>query len=319
MKIVFLGTPKFAIPSLEKLLESNHEILAVITPPDKPAKRGQKLLPCCVKEWALEKKLQIQQFTRISRDGIKFLEDLKPDIIITVAYGQILSQQVLDIPRYGVINVHPSLLPKYRGASPIQTAIIKGETVTGITIMQTNVGMDSGDILKSETFEILPNQNAGELSDELSEVGAKMLLEVLSDIEAGNINPIKQNHSDATFTTKIDKEDCSINWNKSAKQIHDLVRGANPEPIAYSVVNKQVLKIYSTEIVTDMPDTKSLVGTVIKESSAKAGVFIQCGNGILKLNQVQFPGGKVLDARNLMNGRKINVGDVFEYIVQVNN
>ena len=315
MKIIFLGTPEFAVKSLDTLVKSKHKVLAVVTQPDKPNARGNKIVPSEVKVYAEQHDIPVYQFAKISRDGVDILKDLKPDLMITAAYGQILSQKIIDIPKYGIINLHASLLPKYRGASPIQSAVINGEKRTGITIMQTDIGLDTGDIIMQREIDILPNETAGELSARLADLSAEMILEVLDEISQGTAPKIKQNHSDASFTKKISKQDCYINWNKSAEQIKSLILGANPEPIASTLVGGQVLKIY-TASVEEMPLTDLPVGTILEESSAKKGVFVQTGNGVLRLGDVQLPGGKVMDAKLLLNGRKLNVGDVCSQIIE---
>ena len=320
MRIVFLGTPEFAVSALEKLVESRHQVVAVVTQPDKPSGRGNKILPCAVKVFAQQKNIPVYQFAKIGRDGIQTLKELNPDLMITVAYGQILTQQVIDIPKFGIINVHASLLPKYRGASPIQTAIIKGETVTGITIMQTDIGLDTGDILLAESVNIADQDTAETLGRKLSFVGAELLLKALDQIENGTVVKTVQDHSLATFTKKINKEDCIINWDKSADQIKCLIMGANSEPIAQTLLNGNVVKIYTAQVAKDTQiEGQFNNGEILPNSSAKNGVFVKCGAGILKLGKVQLPGGKVLDAEQLYNGRKLKVGDIFEYSVQINN
>jgi len=316
MRIVFLGTPEFAIKSLDTLVKSRHQVVAVITQPDKPNARGNKVVPSEVKLYAIEHDIPVYQFMKISRDGVETLKDLKPDLMITAAYGQILSQQVIDIPKYGIINVHASLLPKYRGASPIQSAVIAGETKTGITIMQTDIGLDTGDILMQKAVDILPTETSGDVANKLSVLGAEMLLEVVNSIENGTVLKVKQNHTNATFTKKINKSDCAINWNKSATQLRSLIMGANPEPIATTEVNGQILKIYTAAVAEIKSDEEAQPGTILNISSAKSGVFVQTGNGILSLGYVQLPGGKVLEAKQLISGRKLSVGDVCKQILQ---
>ncbi len=319
MKVVFLGTPEFAIKSLEKLhFNSKHKVVAVVTQPDKPNGRGKKIEPSPVKEFALKHEIPLYQFNKISRDGIETLKKLKADIFVTVAYGQILSEQVISIPKYGVVNVHASLLPKYRGASPIQSAVINGEKQTGITIMQTDIGLDTGDILKQAKVDIGEYETAGELSYRLSALGAEMLNSTLDEIENGIVYPIKQIQTDASFTRKIEKTDCYINWNKTAKQIKNLIYGVNPEPIASTVINGEILKVYTAKISNIVADANKENGEILPESSAKAGVFVKTGNGVLELLDVQLPGKKILEAKQLISGRKIKVGDVFEYLLTQN-
>lgn len=318
MKIVFLGTPAFAVGSLQKLIDSKHNVIAVVTQPDKPSGRGNKIVPCEVKVCAQQNGIPVYQFDKIGRDGVDVLSKLKPDIMITVAYGQILTQQIIDIPKYGIINVHGSLLPKYRGASPIQTAIMKGEKETGITIMQTDIGLDTGDILAMRKIAIDEADTAETLGRKLAQLGADMLIDVLDDIQAGNVTRVKQNHSDATFTKKIHKHDCNINWQKSSSQIKCLIMGANPDPVANTMLNGGLVKIYTASVVNNIElNDQYEVGEILPNSSVKTGVFVKCGSGVIKLGQMQLPGGKVLEATQLLNGRKIKVGDKFEYIVQI--
>ncbi len=326
MKIIFLGSPEFAVICLDRLIKSNHTVVAVVTQPDKPTGRGKKLAPTKVKEFAIKNGLKVLSYEKISRDGVDELRSLAPDILVTAAYGQILSKQVLEIARFGTINVHPSLLPKYRGSSPIQSAIIKGETVTGVTIMRTEIGLDDGDIICQTKAEILPDETAGELSMRLAKIGAELLIEAIDSIENGTATFTKQIATDATYTTKIDKADCVINWNKSAQQISNLVRGCNPEPIAGTSLNGTPIKIYTaTEATGDkyqqfwnswgkLQDISA--GEILPKSSAKNGVFVRCGSGAIRLGNVQLPGGKVLPAEQLVSGRKLNVGDKFEFVIQ---
>lgn len=315
MRIIFLSTPEFGIASLEKLIASRHEVIAVVTQCDKPSGRGNHLKPSPIKEFALKHNLKVLTYEKISRDGLNDLKNLNPDIMITCAYGQILSQAIIDIPKYGIINVHASLLPKYRGASPIQTCIIKGETETGITIMQTEAGLDTGDILSRATTKIGEEETAGELSQRLSQLGADLLLQTLDDIECGETQPEKQQHANATITTKIKKEDCYLNFNKSAKQIKCMILGANPDPIATTRLGKDLVKIYRARVAYDLPDSGQEVGTIIEPSSAKRGVFVQCGSGVLEIVEAQFAGGKVLPAKQLFGGRKFAIGMKFDGIL----
>jgi len=310
MRIIFLGTPEFAIPSLTKLINSRHEVVGVITQLDKPSGRGNKLKASPVKELALKHNLKVFQYEKISRDGLEDIKALNPDIMVTAAYGQILSQAIIDVPKYGIINVHGSLLPKYRGASPIQTSILNGDTETGVTIMQTEAGLDTGDIISTVSTNIDENETAGELSNRLAELGSTLLLETLDKIENGTTNPTKQHHTEATITKKITKEECMINWNKSAKQIKCLILGANPDPIAKTILGDNLVRIHRAKLA-NIPSSNKAEGTIIEPSSAKNGVFVQCGQGVIEILEAQFPGGKVLDAKSLINGRKFVVGMQF--------
>lgn len=320
MKIVFLGTPEFAIPTLKALFESRHEVIGIISQPDRVQDRGRKIIFSPVKEFALEHNIPIMQFEKLSRDGVETIRNLAPDIMVTASYGQIISQEIIDIPKYGIINVHGSLLPEFRGASPIQTAIIKGCTETGVTIMRTEAGLDTGDIILMGKLQIGENETYGELAVRLANLGAGLVLTALDKIENGTVEYIKQSHVDATVTKRISKEEGRIVWEKPATQIKCQILGQNPSPIAFSCINGEVCKIYRAK-VSDVEDTKEPVGAVVEPTSIKNGLFVQCGKGVLELTELQFPGGKVLRATDILNGRKIKLGDKFIYSndFQINN
>lgn len=312
MKIIFLGSPEFAVICLKKVLQTKHKVLAVITQPDKPGNRG-KITPPPLKVFAESQGIPVYQFPKISRDGIEILKELNPDLMVTAAYGQILSQQIIDIPRYGIINVHASLLPKYRGASPIQSAIIAGESETGITIMQTEAGLDTGDIISVEKVKINGDETSGELALKLAYIGGDLLCRTLDDIECQEVERVKQMSENATITSKLKREDALITWQKTAEQIKNLVLGANPDPIAYASLNDEQVKIYRAKIAdNDIESTSEPVGTVLKCSSSKHGVFVQCGYGVLELLDIQFPGGRIAPAKAFFGGRRIKVGDRFQ-------
>lgn len=320
MKIVFLGTPEFAVKSLELLLKSKHEIVAVVSQPDKPSERGNKIVFSPVKEFALKHNLKLFQFPKISRDGVEDLKSLSPDIMVTIAYGQILSQEVLNIAKFGVINVHASLLPKYRGASPIQTAILNGDTETGVTIMQTEIGLDTGDIILQTKTKINENETYGELSDRLSDIGAKLLLEALEKFETDTVTFTKQKQIYATTTKKVEKDDCVINWEKSTREIKNLIHAANPNPIARTLFGQEAVKIYrAREMDFELNDEcqKLSPGTILPVSSSKHGVYVRTGDGGIEIVEMQLPGGKILQAKTLMNGRKINAYDCFKSIITI--
>lgn len=320
MRIIFLGTPTFAVKCLDRLIHSNHEVVAVVTQPDKPSERGNKIEFSDVKKYALSNNIPLFQFNKISRDGLIDLKALNPDIMVTAAYGQILSQEVLDIPKHGVINVHASILPKYRGASPIQTAIINGETETGVTIMQTESGLDTGAIIDLVKTPIFDTETAGELTERLADLGSKLLLDVLYNIEHGIAKYVPQEHFNATITTKIKKDDCVINWNKSSREIKSLILGTNPNPIARTLLGDDLVKIYRAkiaEIELSDEDLSLTSGTILPRSSPKLGVFVRTVDGAIELLEMQLPGGKVLPAKVLMNGRKINPYDAFKPVIQI--
>ena len=321
MRIVFLGTPEFAVNCLDTLVKSKHEVVAVVTQPDKPSERGNKIEFSEVKKYSLASGIPLFQFPKISRDGVIDLKALEPDLMVTAAYGQILSQEVLDIPKYGTINVHASLLPKYRGASPIQTAIIKGETETGVTIMQTEIGLDTGDVIDFVKTPIFENETAGDLSKRLSELGATLLLDVIDQIEMGSAKYTKQELIDVSVTAKIKKDDCLISWEKSSKEIKCLVLGTNPNPIARTVLGEEVVRIYRaklTDFILTDEEKKLEPGTVLEKSSPKAGLFVRTGDGAIEITELQFPGGKVLTGKVIMNGRKVKPLDQFKTILKLN-
>lgn len=320
MRVVFLGTPNFAAKCLDAVVNSKHEVVAVVCQPDKPSERGNKVVASAVKVYAESRNLPLFQFPKISRDGLIDLKALRPDIMVTSAYGQILSQEVIDIAKYGIINVHASLLPKYRGASPIQTAIINGDKETGVTIMKTELSLDTGDIIAQEKLTIKEYETTGELSDRLAVIGSRLLLETLDKFEDGTVTFTKQKHINSTTTKKISKDDCIINWNKSSKEILSLIHGANPNPIARTLYGDGACKIYRGKRIDfelDEETKKIANGTILPQSSAKRGLFVKTGDGAIEIIDMQLPSGKMLPAKVLMNGRKISVGDTFANAIKL--
>jgi len=313
VKVIFLGTPDFSIPSLKAIYESGHSLIAIVSQPDRVQDRGKKIVFSPVKEFALEKNIPIFQFDKISRDGVEIIKHLEPDIMVTASFGQILSQEIIDIPKYGIINVHASVLPHYRGASPIQTAIINGDAETGVTIMRTEAGLDTGNIISIVKTNIDPNETAGELSSKLADIGSKELISVLNRIEKGEQEEYPQPHIDAEVTRRIHKEEGRIVWEQSAKEIKCKILGFNPSPIAFTYLNDCMVKIYRARVREGNQETKMTPGTILECSSAKNGVFVQCGSGVLELLEVQFPSQKIIKATDAFNGRKLKVGDKFTY------
>jgi methionyl-tRNA formyltransferase len=310
MKVVFLGTPDFAIPSLRALLDAGYEVPAVITQPDRPRGRGHKLNPCEVKKYAISKGLNVHSFKRIrDREGVDFLKNLDFDVMVTAAFGQILSQEILDIPKYGCINVHASLLPKYRGPAPIQWAIIKGETETGITTMLTERGVDTGDILMQDKTFIEPEETAGELFDRLAEMGGYTLIKTLKGLELGTITPIPQNHDEATHFPMLKKEDGKIDFHKTAQEVKNLVRGVNPWPGAYVTLGSDVLKIWDVEIVHRT--SRRRPGTMVN-CDAKNGIVVNTADYEIALKEVQFAGKRRMEATAALCGRELDGTKVFE-------
>ena len=301
MNIVFMGTPDFAVPSLKRLIEE-YDVTAVLTQPDKPKGRGKKMAYSPVKEEALKHGMPIYQPIKLKedRDLIETLKELKPDFMIVVAFGQILTKEVLDIPKYGCINLHASLLPMYRGAAPLNWAIIKGEKVTGNTTQLMDIGIDTGDIILKDEVEITNNMTTEELHDILMVRGADLLIKSIEAIVDGNI--VLQKQSDETFYAKmLDKDLANIDWNKSSEEIHNLVRGLNSWPIAYTSYKGERMKIYETEALEDK--TSKSPGTILDVS--KNGVKVSCKESVLIIKKVQFPNGKPLTIEQYINGHEI--------------
>lgn len=310
MRIVFLGTPDFATVQLKALVENGYNIVGVFTQPDKPAGRGKKLTPPPVKTYAQEQNIPVFQFNKIkSPEGVEALKSLKPDLLITAAFGQLLSQEILDIPPLGCINVHASLLPKYRGAAPIQWAIIKGETVTGITTMLTDIGMDTGDMLLSEKIDIKPAETAGELFDRLAVLGAQVLLKTLQQLADGTLKRTPQDHSQATVYPPIKKEMAHINWEQNASDLINFARGLNPFPVAFTKLGDEVLKVYEMSFSNIRRPGNAVCGEVVA-ASAKEGLHVAAINGVVRLNKIKAAGTKILNDTDYLNGHAIKVGTI---------
>lgn len=314
MKIVFFGTPDFAIPTLQSLIDSKHTVLAVVTQPDKPVGRNGKVVFSPVKTLALKHNIPVLQYEKIRRDGVEELKSLNADVFVTAAYGQILSKDILEASKFGVFNVHGSLLPKYRGAAPIQWAIINGEKTTGITILKSDVGMDDGNIILSKSVDIKDGETAGELFDRLKVVGAECLMEALTQLENGTITYTPQNHSEATTCKMLKKELCKIDFNKSTNEIINLILGLNPWPVAEIYFKEGRFKVYKAQNANEKiksfninPNAKN--GEVVV-ASPKQGLIIKCDNGFVELTSIQAENGKIMDAKSLLNGKKIEVGQV---------
>lgn len=309
MKIAFLGTPYFALPSLKMLYERGDDIV-VFTQPDKPVGRKAIMTAPPVKKLALEYGLDVFQFDKIrSEEGLAALKDADPELMVTAAFGQILSKENLSVPRYGCINVHGSLLPKYRGAAPIQWAVINGEEKTGVTTMLTDIGLDTGDILLERETEIGKDETAGELFDRLAEMGAELLKETIEKLERNELEPKKQNDAEATKCSMIKKEHGHIDFSKSEKAIHDLVRGMNPWPCAYAMLEGKAVKIWRTRrIPTKKTDSKA--GSILC-ADKQNGLIVKCGDGDIEILELQFPGSKRMSAQAAMLGHEL-VGKVFD-------
>ncbi|MDO4178874.1 MAG: methionyl-tRNA formyltransferase [Phascolarctobacterium sp.] len=309
MRVVFMGTPVFAVGSLKALTESaKHEIIGVVTQPDRPKGRGNKVLQTPVKEYALAKGFTVYQPLKVKTpEFVQVLRELNPDIIVVAAFGQFLSQEILSLPKYGCINVHASLLPKYRGAAPIQYAIIKGEKESGVTIMQMDIGMDTGAMLDKVVVPISDELTMGQLHDELMEKGASLLLKVMDDIASGKAKPVPQNNDEATYATLLNRSMECIDWSKSAREVHDLIRGFNPEPSTFtSLPNGKKLKLWGSRLTDKNSSAKP--GTIIEIN--KHSFLVACGSGAIEITEVQPESKKRMLAQVFINGRGIQVGDL---------
>lgn len=308
MKIVFMGTPEFAVPSLDKLVREGYEVTAVITQPDKPKGRGNKLTPPPVKEYADRQGIRVLQPSKVkTADSVTLLKGIGPDLLVTVAYGQLLSKDILDIPTLGCINVHGSLLPKYRGAAPIHWAVINGEPETGVTTMYTDIGMDTGDMLLKRAVNISESMTVGELHDKLSEIGADVLIETLRELEKGTLERLPQPNGEASYAPIIKKEVGRINWLKSSLEIHNLVRGTNPWPGSYSHYKGERIRIWKTSVINDSNALKK-PGTIY--GVGNGGMIVATGSGYLTIDEIQFDSSKRMSVEEYVRGHRIDEGEV---------
>ncbi len=306
MDIVFMGTPDFAVESLKRIYESGHNIKAVISQPDKKAGRGMNIMPTPVKEYAISKNLTVYQTEKIKKDRelIEKIKELKPDVIVVVAFGQILSKEILDIPKYGSINVHGSLLPKYRGAAPIQWSIINGDDVTGITTMYMDAGMDTGDMIQKFELKIDSDDTYGTLYEKMKVLGGKAIIETLEKVADGTAHREKQS-DDFTIAPMIEKEMGEIDWKKSSRDIRNLIRGFNPMPGAYTVMNDDTkMKVWMAEYSDISSTDGALPGTFIIADSKK-GLFVKTGDGVLELTEIQMPNLKRMSAKEYLRGHTL--------------
>jgi len=318
MKIIFMGTPDFAKESLEAIYNAGHEIIGVVTNPDKPKGRGMKLMPSPVKEFASEKGLKIYQPLKV-RNNVEFIEEitsLNPDVICVVAYGKILPKEILDIPKLGCINVHGSLLPKYRGAAPIQWAVLNGDKTTGITTMYMDEGMDTGDMILKEEVEIGEDETTGELWNRLSKIGGKLLVKTLEKIENGTA-PREKQDDNFTIAPMLDKAMAKIDWeNKTAKEIKNLVRGLNPIMGAYTFLDDKKIKFWKVDVAKDneimAEGMDFLRNGVVIVSDPRDGLFIKTKEGILKVLEIQGENAKKMLIGDYLRGNTIEEYSIFE-------
>lgn len=319
MKVIFMGTPDFAVGTLEMLIQAGHEITLVVTQPDKPKGRGKSMQFPPVKEAALAHGLEVYQPKRIREpECIEYLRRYEADIIVVVAFGQILPKEILEMPRYGCVNVHASLLPKYRGAAPIQWAVINGETVTGVTTMRMDEGLDTGDMILKEEVALKPEETGGSLFDRLAQTGAKLCVKTLTAIEQGTAVYTPQDHEKATHTTMIKKQLGEIDWKRSAVELERLVRGLNPWPSAYTYLGGKTLKIWKASVQEEeaflgsddgkhpTEEAAREPGTIVKVG--KNTIEVQTGQGVLKLEEIQLEGKKRMTTDAFLRGFPVETG-----------
>lgn len=319
MKIIFLGTPHFAENVLQKLINSRHEVVAVVCQPDKLVGRKQVLECPPVKLLAQKHNIPVYQFNKIRLEGVEPLKQIDADIMVTAAYGQILSQDILDITKFGVYNVHGSVLPKYRGSSPIQWSLINGEKTLGVTILKTQIGMDDGPILHTHEFEILETDTVASLMEKISLIGADLLLKSFDEIENGTAVLTPQDESQATKCTMLKKEQAVLDFSKTAKVLENFVRGMEEWPVAFCHLNGVMLKIYKAKAKSFDELATLLNGEIMLDNlknsqygeivyAGKKGVFVKCQNSVLQLLEMQLEGGKKLGYKDFVNGKKLYAG-----------
>ena len=308
MDIVFMGTPEFAVPCLERLISDGHNVKGVFTQPDKPKGRGHKMQFPPVKECAVDAGIPVYQPLKM-KDGeaISILENLNPELIIVVAYGKILPKEILDYPKYGCINMHASILPRYRGAAPIQWSVINGEKISGVTAMQMDVGLDTGDMLLTKTVEIDENETAGELHDKLSVLGADVMSETIDLLLKGELKPEKQNDSDSNYAPMLSKDLCPIDWNESAQKVHNKVRGLSPWPVATAKLGEKTIKIHKTAVSGRCNATPGEV--VVSDKK----LVVACGESTsVEIIVLQTEGKKAMNASDFLRGNPIEKGIILK-------
>lgn len=308
MRVVFMGTPDFATSTLEELIKAGHEIVGVVTQPDKPKGRGKTMMPTPVKEVALKYDLPVYQPRRVREpEVVETLRQMNPEIIVVAAFGQIITKEILEMPKYGCVCVHASLLPAYRGAAPIQWAVINGEKESGVTIMQIDEGIDTGDMIDKVIVPIEKDETGGSLFEKLSVAGAELCVKVLKDLEEGTAVKIKQPEESTTpYASMIDKKMGEIDWKKPAKEIEQLIRGLNPWPSAYTKMNGKTLKLWSAEVFEEVSERKP--GQIAKVT--KDSICVQTGKGLLKICELQLEGKKRMETGAFLRGYILEEGEL---------
>ena len=307
MKVVYMGTPDFAVKPLEALIEAKYEVVGVFTQPDKPVGRKAILTPPPVKVVALDNNIPVFQPDSLKNGvGVEILNELKPDVVIVVAYGKILPKDFLDFPEYGCINIHGSILPEYRGAAPIQWSVLDGKEFAGVTSMQMDVSLDTGDMLLTATTKIGENETSGELYDRLTVMGADLLIETLEKLPKGELTPVKQDDSKSTYASMLDKSMSPVDFNESAQKVHNKIRGLDPWPVALTVLDGKNLKLFSSQISQDLHGGKPGEAVVLKN-----GLAIFCGDGkAVVVKDVQYEGKKRMSAADFFRGHPITEGTI---------
>ncbi|HJB98196.1 MAG TPA: methionyl-tRNA formyltransferase [Candidatus Acutalibacter pullicola] len=305
MRVVFMGTPDFAVPSLQILLDHGYEVCAVYTQPDKPKGRGHKLQPPPVKELALQHQIPVFQPATLRKEEVQAeIRSWNPDVIVVVAYGKLLPKAVLDAPKLGCVNVHGSLLPQYRGAAPIQWTVLNGDKVAGVTTMFMAEGMDTGDMLLKAETPVGEEETSGQLFDRLKDLGADLLLETLQGLEAGTLTSVPQDEAQATRAPMLSKELSQVDWTKSAQQVHDLIRGLNPWPSAVSYLDGRKLKLHASRV-------REGSGEAGKAFAQDGALWVYCGQGALELTEIQTENGKRMDGKSYLLGHPLQEGSHF--------
>ena|SRR3712207_3734919 len=308
MRIVFMGTPEIAVDSLRKLVEDGHDVCAVVTQPDRPKGRGKKLAMSPVKELALQYGIEVLQPERASdHDFVAKVRDIKPDLIVVIAFGQILKKDILEIPRIGCINVHVSILPKYRGAAPINWVLINGEKKTGVTIMFMDEGLDTGDIIECKEFDLDTQINAGELHDIMMVEGAELLVKVVKNLESGNYTRTVQDHSKHTYAPMMDRNLGHVDFTKTAFEVHNLVRGTVPWPGAWAMCDLGKMKICKTRLTGNKTDKEP--GSIVNQS--KDGIEVACGDETIMILELQMPNKKKMPVSEFIKGNKLESTCIF--------
>lgn len=306
MKVIFMGTPDFSVGTLAALVEAGHEVVLAVTQPDKPKGRGKEMQYTPVKEYALEKGIPVYQPEKVRRpECVEELKKYQADVCVVIAFGQILPKEILEMTPYGCINVHASLLPKYRGAAPIQWAIINGESISGVTTMQMDEGLDTGDMLEKVEVPLGEKITGGELHDLLAEAGAKLCVQTLEKLEKGELKPEKQGETPTAYARMLDKKLGNIDWTRPAVEIERLIRGLNPWPSAYTIWNEKTMKIWDADVVDEEKTAEP--GTIIEVT--KQTFSVQTGEGALRINELQIPGKKKMSADAFLRGYQVKTGE----------